>query len=103
MEAKIGMGKLHRIKKYEAALDKICRLYDDWAADRITVVLTGETDGVTSFALDEIHAILRNYALAGLGCDELVPGTPEQHFPVLVTEDRSNLVPIDAEDEPEGY
>lgn len=98
-----SMSKLRRCNECETALANTIKLYDDWAAGRITVVLSGETDGVTTFSLDEIHAILRNYALAALGHNELVPGTPEQHFPILLEEDRCNYVPVDAEEEPEGY
>ena len=98
-----SMSKLRRCKAYKTALSNTIKLYDDWAAGRITVVLSGDTDGVTTFTLDEISAIFRNYALAALGYNELVPGTPEQHFPLHLGEVHCNYVPVDAGEEPEGY
>lgn len=90
-------------KNYEAALTKICDRFADWVAGRYIVVQSGETDEGSSYKVDEILAEIRNYALAGLGRYELVPGTPDQHFPVLAAEDRSNLVPVYEAEEPEGY
>lgn len=88
-------------KKYETALMQICDLLDDWNNGRIIVVCNGRTEISHCYREDDILAEMRNYALAALGRDELVPGTPDQHFPVLEKVVRSNYVPMYEDEEPE--
>ncbi len=81
-----------RICKHERALRKICTILVKWSKGKLPVAIdkkTADRSAGYAVSLDDMLAQIRNIALAALDEDELVPGTPDQHYPVWVEMDLS--------------
>lgn len=94
-------------KKYTRALEQISDIFDDWNTGKISVFWDDKScicDNNT-YMLNDLLASIRNITLTALSRPELVPGIPEQTFPVIFTSDETQEPDNAAfdEEEPEVY
>lgn len=79
-------------RKHRQALQEISKIFAKWSKGQLPVAINDKVaDRSAGYAvsLDDMLAQIRNIVLAALDEDELVPGTPDQHYPVLVETDLS--------------
>lgn len=89
-----------RTCKYERALREINKTLKDWSKGQLPVAINSKVANRSvgyALSLDDMLAQIRNIALAALDEDELVPGTPDQHYHVWTDAD----LPPQVEEEPE--
>lgn len=86
--------------KHERALRDINKTLENWSKGQLPVAINNRVANRSAgyaLSLDDMLGQIRNIALAALDEDELVPGTPNQHYPVVTDAD----FPSQAEEEPE--